>query len=432
MNVLLSSPLGALLAQPWVDPVGLFGAERWYLPLSRLWAAANAAGEDVALFRDSIGSPLADFRSAGRLRSMLGRHARARLQADAARRDWENAVFGAQDRACDAALLDRHRRRLATRHLLTRAWFYPLLFGRRIPSARWRIDGPDRFEQALGEVMVDPARIRQVFANLLDNALKYTVQGGQVKIQAQRDTTEVTVKFRDTGMGIEPDMLPRLFDVFAQADRSLDRSRGGLGLGLALVKGLVEMHGGTVQAASSGAGRGAEFTIRLPCVGEFPALGERRASYQARGRGRNILVIEDNDALRAMLFTVLRHQPLGVDTASNAEEAMERVRMCDYALILLDMNLPDDDSEEFLRRFRDFRPESTSFVLAVRDPRVDLTIEADMVNAVVNKPLEIDTLADVVRGCALVVTPPEDPLPCQPSESEVRSRVDRGDSTLPN
>src|SRR5438093_3672567 len=159
MNVLLSSPLGALLAQPWVDPVGLFGAERWYLPLSRLWAAANAAGEDVALFRDSIGSPLADFRSAGRSRSMLGRHARARLQADAARRDWENAVFGAQDRACDAALLDRHRRRLATRHLLTRAWFYPLLFGRRIPSARWRIDGPDRFEQALGEVMVDPARL---------------------------------------------------------------------------------------------------------------------------------------------------------------------------------------------------------------------------------------------------------------------------------
>ena len=145
-----------------------------------------------------------------------------------------------------------------------------------------------------------------------------------------------------------------------------------------------------------------------------------------------VLVIEDNDALRAMLFTVLRHQPLGVDTASNAEEAMERVRMCDYALILLDMNLPDDDSEEFLRRFRDFRPESTSFVLAVRDPRADLTIEADMVNAVVNKPLEIDTLADVVRECALVVTPPEDPLPCQPSESEVRSRTDRGDSTLPN
>jgi DNA-binding response OmpR family regulator len=145
-----------------------------------------------------------------------------------------------------------------------------------------------------------------------------------------------------------------------------------------------------------------------------------------------VLVIEDNDALRIMLFTVLRHQPLTVDTASNAEEGMEKVRSCDYALILLDLNLPDDDSAEFLCRFWEFRPESTSFVLAVRDPRVDLTIEPSMVNAVVNKPLEIDTLADVVRECALVVPPPEDPLPCPQSESDIRARLDRGDSMLPN
>jgi len=82
MNVLLSSPLGALLAKPWIDPVGLFGAERWYLPLSRLWAAANAAGEDAGLFRDNIGAPQPDFRSAG-LPAALGRHARARLKARA-------------------------------------------------------------------------------------------------------------------------------------------------------------------------------------------------------------------------------------------------------------------------------------------------------------------------------------------------------------
>jgi DNA-binding NtrC family response regulator len=145
-----------------------------------------------------------------------------------------------------------------------------------------------------------------------------------------------------------------------------------------------------------------------------------------------VLVIEDNDALRVMLFTVLRHQPLGVDTASNAEEAMEKVRSCDYALILLDMSLPDEESEEFLRRFHDFRPESTSFVLAVCDPRINQAIEPDLVNAVVNKPLEIDMLADVVRECALVVPPPADPLPCQPSESELRARLDRGESTLPN
>ena len=145
-----------------------------------------------------------------------------------------------------------------------------------------------------------------------------------------------------------------------------------------------------------------------------------------------VLVIEDNDALRVILFTVLRHQPLAVDTASNADDAMEKVSACDYALIVLDTNLPDDESEDFLRRFREFRPESTSFILAVRDPRVDLTIDPQMVNAIVNKPLEIDTLADLVRECALVVPPPDDPLPCPPAESEVRARLDRGEPSLPN
>ncbi len=144
-----------------------------------------------------------------------------------------------------------------------------------------------------------------------------------------------------------------------------------------------------------------------------------------------VLVIEANDALRMMLFTILRHQTLDVDTAANAEDAIEKVTTCDYALILLDANLPNGESEEFLRRFRDVRPESTSFILAVRDPRVPLDFDPLMANAVVNKPVEIDTLADVVRECALVVPPPEDPLPCGPSESEIRTMLDRGES-MPN
>ena len=144
-----------------------------------------------------------------------------------------------------------------------------------------------------------------------------------------------------------------------------------------------------------------------------------------------VLIIEDNDALRVVLFTVLRHQPLGVDTASSLEEAMDKVRRCDYALILIDMDLPDDASEEFLRGFRDLRPDATSFVLAVRNPRVDQTLEPGLVNAIVNKPLEIDTLVDVVRECALVVPPPEDPLPCGPSDSDVRTQMESEDF-LPN
>ena len=138
-----------------------------------------------------------------------------------------------------------------------------------------------------------------------------------------------------------------------------------------------------------------------------------------------VLIIEDNDALRAMLFTILRHQPLGVDTSAGAEDALEKTRLCDYALILIDMSLADGESLNFLTRFREERPEGTSFILAVRDPNnSDMVIDPNLVSAMVNKPLEIDTLADVVRECALVVPPPEEPLPCPPAESDFRSRFD--------
>jgi DNA-binding response OmpR family regulator len=125
-----------------------------------------------------------------------------------------------------------------------------------------------------------------------------------------------------------------------------------------------------------------------------------------------------------MLFTILRHQPIGVDTAASAEDAWQRVSDCDYALIVIDMDVPQASS--FLGRFRDERPEATSFILAVRDPRSEELLDPDVVSAVLSKPLEIDTLAELVRECALVVPPPEDPLPCPPAESDVRTRLERG------
>ena len=140
MNVLFDSPLGALLARPWLDVAGLFGLRR-YMPLSRLWAAANAAGEDVVRFRDEAGGALPAFWSTVQLRPLLAQHARLRQSADAARQQWETAIFepGATD---DPGLLDARRRRAATRHQMTRGAFYPLLFPRRPAAARWRIDPP--------------------------------------------------------------------------------------------------------------------------------------------------------------------------------------------------------------------------------------------------------------------------------------------------
>jgi DNA-binding response OmpR family regulator len=137
-----------------------------------------------------------------------------------------------------------------------------------------------------------------------------------------------------------------------------------------------------------------------------------------------VLIVENNDALRMMLFAILRHQPIGVDTASTAAEALHKVTTCDYALIMLDMDVPD--ATAFLARFRDERPEATSFVLAVRDARNETFLDPEIVSAVLSKPLEIDTLAELVRECALVVPPPEDPLTCPPAESDIRSRMERG------
>lgn len=139
-----------------------------------------------------------------------------------------------------------------------------------------------------------------------------------------------------------------------------------------------------------------------------------------------VLIVESNEALRVLLFTILRHQPLAVDVAASSAEALEKTSMCDYALIVVDVDLPNEDGLHFIRTFREERPEGTSFILAVRDPKNENFLDPDMVSAVLNKPLEIDTMAEVVRECAYVVPPPDEPLPCPQSDSDVRSRMERG------
>src|SRR4051812_10070253 len=138
MNVLFGSPVGALLARPWLDDADLFGLKR-YMPLSRLWAAANAAGEDVMQFRDQVGAPLPSLWLDFQLRRLLAHHDRRRRAADAARQAWEAAIFDPRQ-VSDPGALDHRRRRAATLHQMTRGYFYPLLFPRRPPLARWQID----------------------------------------------------------------------------------------------------------------------------------------------------------------------------------------------------------------------------------------------------------------------------------------------------
>ena len=144
-----------------------------------------------------------------------------------------------------------------------------------------------------------------------------------------------------------------------------------------------------------------------------------------------VLIIEDHDVLRAMLFAVLRHQPLAVDTAASMHEAIEKAGGCDYALILIDLNLARDGADRFFEAYKRIRPESNAFIIAVRDPKNDSYIDPNLVSVVLNKPLEIDTLSEVVRECAIMVPKPVDPLPCPPAESEIKDSLDLGLS-LPN
>lgn len=138
-----------------------------------------------------------------------------------------------------------------------------------------------------------------------------------------------------------------------------------------------------------------------------------------------VLIVENNDVLRTMLFTILRHQPVGVDTAATADEALQKVLQCDYALIVVDVDMPDKAALRFVTRFRDERPDATTFILAVRDAKQDVYLDPDIVSAVLNKPLEIDLMAEVVRECAQVVPPPAEPADCPPAESDIRSRLER-------
>ena len=188
-------------------------------------------------------------------------------------------------------------------------------------------------------------RLSQVFINLLHNAAKFTNAGDRVivRLWANSDQKQATVSIRDTGAGIPADILPQVFEPFTQAEQSLDRCRRGLGLGLALVKGLVDLHGGEVHATSSGSGRGSEFTLRLP-LSEQPVFGPERASRSAGSvKQLRILIVEDNPDTAKTLGLLLERYGYQVATAHSGTTGVQAAKELRPDIVLCDLGLPEMD-----------------------------------------------------------------------------------------
>jgi signal transduction histidine kinase len=213
---------------------------------------------------------------------------------------------------------------------------------------------------------VDAVRMSQVIANILHNASKFTPDRGRIALAAQQDSDGLRITISDEGVGIAPDLLGSVFELFSQGDRSLDRSQGGLGIGLSLVRGLVDMHGGTVAAHSEGPDRGSQFVIRLPRDAMTqPAQAPATAASAMPHRARRILVVEDNlDAAEAMrlLLAQLGHH---VASATSGGEAIEVARRFRPDVVLLDIGLPGIDGYEVARRLRTFEETRGARMIAV-------------------------------------------------------------------
>ena len=202
-------------------------------------------------------------------------------------------------------------------------------------------------------VQGDRTRLTQILENLLENARKFTQSGGSIRIEVCADPwrREAVMIVRDTGIGVDPELLPKLFEPFTQADRSLHRSGGGLGLGLALVKRLVELHDGTVSARSAGSGQGTEFTVRLPLQEEPMALSQSRPSPAQMTRQVRVLVVEDNRDSAESLRMLLTTQGYEVVLAYTGNEGLEAARTGRPDVVICDVGLPGMDGYAVARRF---------------------------------------------------------------------------------
>jgi hypothetical protein len=272
----------------------------------------------------------------------------------------------------------------------------------------------DRFEKSSLYVMADPARLKQALLNLLSNAIKFTPAGGRIVVSVGYANTpggkDATISIRDTGVGIRPEFLPQLFARFSQADSSSVRVHGGLGLGLSLVRSLVEMQGGSVKAESPGEGKGATFTVALPLLEadikramlELPTAEQARNDELAHLK---VLLVEDNDETREALSQVLISYGADLVAAESAEAALRELKRFSPDIIVSDIAMPKESGHSLMRKIRALGKgqggETPAIALtAFAEPRDRDDAFASGFQEYLTKPIDADRLVRTVARLA--------------------------------
>jgi two-component system CheB/CheR fusion protein len=199
-------------------------------------------------------------------------------------------------------------------------------------------------------VFGDPDRLQQIHANLFGNAAAYSQDGSPVHVTLAREGDELSIRVKDHGVGISEDLLPHIFELFVQGEQNLDRSRGGLGIGLTLVKMLVELHGGSVVAQSDGVGKGSEFVVRIPACNQAPQVDSVRPVGKVSGK--KIVLVEDHEDSRQLLRSLLEAKGYAVVEAPDGHAALSAIRESVPDVALVDIGLPGMDGYEVARTIR--------------------------------------------------------------------------------
>jgi PAS domain S-box-containing protein len=308
--------------------------------------------EFIALLAHELRNPLAPLRNGLQVIRLAGGDASAVAQARGMMDRQLSHIVRLVDDLFDASRISRNKMELRKERVLLAD-----AVNAAVESTRPMIEAAGHNLQVWlppGPVFLDAdsTRLAQIFSNLLSNSAKYTEHGGRIRLSAEREEGEVVVTVSDNGIGIPAESLRSIFDMFSQVDRSIERSTGGLGIGLALVKGLVEMHGGTVTASSEGEGRGSAVTVRLPIGGPAPSPCTD-APEGVRALGRRVLVVDDNHDGANSLAMMLRLLGDDVRIAHDGVDAVEAAGRFRPQVILMDVGMPRLNGLDATRRIRE-------------------------------------------------------------------------------